>query len=404
MFTSTSKSPASVRHVEISLRASILPSIWTRSAFDSSSLRPSARSRAPSSRIAAANRSRLASSCRTRTVEVLGKPRSPVALCRHPTDYQVLDVVTVKGAYKGGNVQRLIAALSGRRHAGRREEERSSRPPRPKPSLGYLCGDRQRLLSRRPVWEEERLPLRPASHRGPGPAWQACPQCTSSQFVGRRAAISGLLRSPTGNEPAVPKPSGWVETTLIALVQLVVPHFRGPLAHYSRKGHRRSTSPGKLGCWRQARPSGPGEAKRSRCSAKMSAVTDEMVIDRIDAGVLGSLRTHSVVWSSRTGPATRSPRRASGTSTSPALGSSQECLVDFMISDTAVSPWPSPKAPIPKPSRPGWATLRSTSPSSATVTSSASLTRPSLLPLVSGWQTPRAKRQTTVIHAAFGGQ
>lgn len=42
-------------------------------------------------------------------------------------------------------------------------------------------------------------------------------------------------------------------------------------------------------------PSGPGSAKRSTCSARIAAVDGVIVIDRSDAEVFSSLRSHSFV-------------------------------------------------------------------------------------------------------------
>lgn len=62
----------------------------------------------------------------------------------------------------------------------------------------------------------------------------------------------------------------------------------------------------------------------------------------------------------RTAPATRWRRRASGTTTSPRRCGLPGCAAASTISGTRASPWPSPRGPIPRPSRPGWATPRST--------------------------------------------
>ena len=55
-------------------------------------------------------------------------------------------------------------------------------------------------------------------------------------------------------------------------------------------------------------PSTPGLAKASRWSARSPAVTGEMVIDRIEELVFGSLRSHSPVWSLTSCSVTRTLR------------------------------------------------------------------------------------------------
>ena len=95
-------------------------------------------------------------------------------------------------------------------------------------------------------------------------------------------------------------------------------------------------------------------------------------------------------WSSRTVPATRCRHRASSRTTSKRPKRPRECPAGSTTSATRASPSRSPRALTRRRSKPGWATPRSTSRSTATATSFPELDEAIALAFDQGWTQARA--------------